>query len=77
MLILGLFPGLLTYIAELLGIYAPTNALFALMLGCIIVILVSLTAIVSKLNQKCTKLAQCIALLNEQIRELQKIQDKH
>lgn len=76
MLFLGLFPWVLTWISELLGIYAPTNALFSLILFCIIVILVSLTAIVSKLNQKCTRLAQNIAILEKQVRELQEINDK-
>lgn len=76
MLFLGLFPWALTWISELLGIYAPTNALFALMFFCVIIILVSLTSIVSKLNQKCTKLAQTIAILEKQIRELEKINEE-
>ena len=69
MLVLALFPGLLSVVAKLIGVYAPTNALFALILFCVIMILMSLTAIVSKLNERVKRLSQAYALLEKRVRE--------
>lgn len=71
MLILGIFPSILSWIAETLDVYAPTNALFAMMFFCVIIILMSLTAIVSKLNEKSKRLIQTIAILEKRLRELE------
>lgn len=68
MLMLSLFPKILILLAQFLGIYAPTNALFALIFFCVIIILMSLTAIVSKQNERIKQLAQKVALLDEQFR---------
>ena len=72
MLLLALFPHILDWFAELIGIYEPTNALFSLIFFCVIIILMSLTAIVSKLNEKNKRLAQSTALLEQRVRELEK-----
>lgn len=72
MLLLAVFPGILDDFAILVGIAAPTNALFAMMFFCVIVILMSLTAIVSKLNEKCKRLIQSVALLEKRLREMEK-----
>ena len=69
MLLLAVFPGLLDSIAGVVGIYEPANALFAVMFFCVIIILVSLTAIVSKLSERVKRLAQSIALLDAKTRE--------
>lgn len=69
MLVLALFPGLLSVVAKLIGVYAPTNALFALILFCVIMILMSLTAIVSKLNERVKRVSQAYALLEKRVRE--------
>ena len=58
MLILAVFPQILNGFATAVGIYEPTNALFAVIFFCIIIILMSLTAIVSKLNEKSKRLIQ-------------------
>lgn len=71
MLILVIFPQLLRTFAVLLGIYDPMNALFSVVLFCVIIILMSLTAIVSKLNEKNKALAQAIALLEKRIRDME------
>lgn len=71
MLVLAVFPGLLDRIAHVVGVYEPTNALFAIILFCVIIILMSLTAIVSRLNEKCKCLIQKIALLEARVRELE------
>lgn len=72
MLVFALFPSLLQVTAKLFGVYEPTNALFGIMFFCVIIILVSLTSIVSKLNERVKRLAQSIALLDEEVRSSRK-----
>lgn len=72
MLVLALFPQLLNKVSALLGIYSPVNALFAIIFFCIIIILMSLTAIVSKLNDRVTRLTQSLALLDKRVRNDEK-----
>ena len=69
MLFLALFPKSLNVFAKLVGIYEPTNALFAAVCFCLIIILVSLTAIVSKMNEQIKRLIQSIALLEKRVRD--------
>lgn len=69
MLVLAIFPNILNIFAQLIGVYEPTNALFALIFFCIIMILMSLTAIVSKLNERVKRLTQSIALLEKRMRD--------
>jgi len=71
MLALAVFPQLLGWFAAVVGIYEPTNALFAFMFFCVIIILMSITAIVSKLNEKSKRLIQSVALLEKRVRELE------
>lgn len=75
MLLLAVFPQLLNGFATLLGIYEPTNALFAVIFFCIIIILMSITAIVSKLNDKSKRLIQSLALLERRVRMLEERKD--
>ena len=71
MLALAVFPQLLGWFAAVVGIYEPTNALFAFMFFCVIILLMSITAIVSKLNEKSKRLIQSVALLEKRVRELE------
>lgn len=73
MLLLALFPRILNSLASLVGIYDPINALFAILCFCFIMILMSLTAIVSKQNERIKHLTQSIALLEKQLRESKRI----
>jgi len=61
----------LTVIAGLLGFELASNALFSLLLGFVIVILLSLTAIVSRQSERIKTLVQTTALLEKRIRELE------
>ena len=72
MLVLAGFPETLNVFSKLVGVYEPTNALFAIIFFCIIIILMSLTAIVSKFNEKCKRLTQSMALLEKRLREAEK-----
>ena len=69
MLIMGVFPASINYIAQLFGVYSPTNALFAIISLFLILLSLSLTIIVSKQNDSIKKMAQRIAILEKKIRE--------
>ena len=71
MIALTLFPTLLNQVSSLLGIYDPTNALFAIVLFCVIIILMALTAILSRHNADILRLVQENALLEQRVRELE------
>ena len=71
MIALTLFPALLNRVSRFLGIYDPTNALFAIVLFCVIIILMALTAILSHHNADIIRLVQENALLEQRIRELE------
>lgn len=75
MLIFAIFPDLLGYFARMIGFQVPANGLFAVLIFCILVILMSLTAIVSKLNDKCKRLIQSLALLEKRVRDMEKTMD--
>ena len=71
MLVLAIFPRVLSLFSALIGVYDVTNALFAVVFFCVIIVLMSLTAIVSKLNEKSKNLIQSVALLEKRVRELE------
>ena len=69
MLIAALFPKLLVLVSKCVGISTPSNTLFAIILFFMMVILMTLTAIVSELNEQVKRLTQTIALLEKRVRE--------
>ena len=71
MLVVSIFPGVLVFISEIFGFQIASNALFALILGFILIILLSLTSIVSRQNEKIKTLAQVIAILEKKVHELE------
>lgn len=73
MLLLSIFPQFINWFTGIVGIYEPTNALFAIIFFCIIIILMSLTSIVSKMNEKIKRIIQTIALLEKRVRELESL----
>lgn len=70
MLILVLFPSLLITISSVLGIESTMNGLFTCAIGLMLMILMALTAIVSKQSNSINKLVQDNALLEKRIREI-------
>lgn len=72
MLLLVLFPQSLYVFTSLVDIDVAENALFAVILFFLIIVLVSITAIVSKLNEKVRKLIQILALVEKRVREIEK-----
>ncbi|WP_026505811.1 DUF2304 domain-containing protein [Butyrivibrio sp. NC3005] len=71
MFILVLFPGLLLHMLRMLGIQGYMNGFFLFCIGFIMMILMSITSIVSRQNQKIRRLTQENALLEKRIRELE------
>lgn len=71
LLVFTLFPDLLSACATFVGFEVASNGLFAILHFCALVLLISMTAIVSKLNEKVKRLIQTIALLERRIRDLE------
>ena len=67
--ILIICPKILEIITAILGIQLISNAVFAMVLFFILIILLAITGIVSRLNEKNRQLAQAIAILEKKIRE--------
>lgn len=72
MLVFVLFPELLTWFSVFVGIGVPTNALFAVISFCFILLLISLTSIVSKQTERIKTLTQAVAMLEKRIKELER-----
>ena len=62
----------LNWISRLIGVYSPVNALFAILLCCGLVLMISFSVIVSGNKKAEVRLTQKISLLENRIRELEK-----
>ena len=71
MLIVTIFPGIVDFVGELVGIAAPVNTIFLFAGMFMVLIVMTLTFIVSHMNDRIYRLAQTIALLERRIRELE------
>lgn len=72
MLIVTIFPQIVYFIGELIGIAAPVNTIFLFGGIFMILIILTLTFIVSNMNNRIYKMTQSIALLEKRIREMEK-----
>lgn len=68
LVVLGAWRGLLKTISDALGVAAPPNALFAIGLGFLIVLVLNFSVAVSRLTDQSKVLAQRLALLEERLR---------
>ena len=71
MILLAIFPRILDRMARLIGIYSPVNALFAVLLCCGLVLMISFSVIMSGNKKAIVRLTQEISLLENRIRELE------
>lgn len=69
--ILVIWPGLLLMLRRFVGIESNMNGLFVMAIGFIIMILMSITSIVSRQNEKIRKLTQVVGILEKRVRELE------
>ncbi len=72
LLVLAIFPGLLDSFAALIGVYSSVNALFAVLLGCCIILLITLTCVISREKREIVSLVQALSVLENRVRELEK-----
>lgn len=71
MALLIAFPGMLEWITGLLGIVTPMYGLFIICIFFILVIMISLTAIISRQSERMRSLSQYTAMLEERIRKIE------
>ena len=71
MLALVIWPGILEWVAKLLGIKVASNGLFAMLNLLEIMIMISFTIVISDFSVKIKRLIQYIALLEKRIRVLE------
>jgi hypothetical protein len=71
-LCLAVWRGALEQVAHAVGIYSPPNALFFVAMAFILVLLLHFSAAVSRLADQSKVLAQRQAILEEQLRDLQR-----
>ena len=72
MLILALFPKLLDWFANFVGIYSSVNALFAVVLFFGLMLMMSLTSIISREKQEIVRLIQEMSIIENRVRKLEK-----
>ena len=66
LVVLGVFPGIATWAADLLEFQSPANLVYLVILFALILKLFTNTLKISKLNQQMSELAQHIALAEQQ-----------
>ena len=67
LLIFDLAPGIMEWLARLLGIALPINMLFFLGFGFVLIIILTQTVVISNLTRKTKRLTQEVALLHRRI----------
>ncbi len=70
--LITMFPELGGWLAKLMGITLPSNAVFLIILFSIILMQMTFTSIISRMNEKIKILVQEQAILEKKIRELEK-----
>lgn len=70
LLLLDIFPGIMEWLADLIGIKTPSNMVFFFGFILIVILVYSLTTSVSRLSDKSKKLTQEVALLREELERL-------
>lgn len=71
LLIFAVFPYWVYVIRDLLDMEMPSNVVFLLIDGFVLLLLISLSVAVSQLSEKCKRQAQSIALLENRVRQLE------
>ena len=72
MLMVSVFPEIIYKISNIIGVYDATNAVFMIEGIFVLLILLSITSIVSNLNERNRKLVQKYAMLEKKVKDLKK-----
>ncbi len=76
-LVLAIFPGLLRWITDVLRIETPSNLLFFVTIVLLILVAVQLSYELSRHEARIRRLAEEVALLDEEIKALREQRDGH
>lgn len=76
MLLVLVFSDYFMLLINFLGIIEPVNGIFAVMIFLLILILISMTSVLSQLNNKLRSLTQKCALYEKRLRDLEAEKDK-
>ena len=68
LIVIAAVPGLLDRISSAVGIIYPPNALFVAAFGFVLLVLLNFSIAVSRLSEQTSRLAQRLAMLEEQVR---------
>jgi hypothetical protein len=68
-LLVSIFPGILSWLSSVMGIELPINMVFFLGFVFTLLIMYRLTAAVSKMSREITELTQKLALLDKEFKE--------
>lgn len=71
MLLVVIFPNIISFLSNLLGIELQSNAVFFFAILFLVTIVLTLTSIVSKINNHIYRLTQTQAILERRVRELE------
>ena len=71
----AVIPGALRWVADLLGIETPSNLLFFITVVLLVLVSVQLSYELSRHEMRIRRLAEEVALLNDEVRELRKRDD--
>lgn len=74
LLALAIWSGALQKISHTLGIFYPPTALFFIAIGCIVLLLLHFSSVLSRLSDQTETLAQRQALLEERLRRAEQLQ---
>jgi len=77
MILITTFPQIVDFVGDVVGIVAPVNTVFLFSGMFMVLIIMSLTFIVSHLNNKLYCMAQEIALLEKKVRDLSYEQNRN
>lgn len=71
LLIMACFPEISVFLAELAGVEVPSNMVFLILIGYLMVASLSLSASLSRQHARIRRLVQTVALLDKRLRELE------
>jgi hypothetical protein len=73
---LAIWSGALARISHAIGVIYPPNALFFIAIGCIVLLLLHFSSVVSRLSDQSEMLAQRQALLDERLRRQEQLSEE-
>lgn len=76
-LFIVLFPSTFNFLMEQIGIVNPSNGLFAICTFLILVMLLAVTSIISKMNNKIKTLTQLLGMAEKRIRDLEREREEN